>query len=368
MMTLPNTAPMVPAKRQSGGMSEPALPAGSLERSLVEAGSRTQALEPILRSSAVQVHAEALERLGAEAEAQQRAFRRELTIANLCLMLAGVLSGLVLAVAPMWPEARTVGEGQIDWWTWLPRVTGVATLALGAIAALQSYKAREGNRLQRWLSARSGAEMARSGVFMTIAERAVAESSELALAALELVNRSLLEDQRAWFRKRAAEHRRSSDWTTSWGGLGTALAFVGGSGAVIASFEPSQTWIVVSGVIGAAVGAYAVNRESLRLDNANAGGYEKTAAALDAIAARYDTVEAEVRAGKTVALRAFTAAITEQLLAEHKRWLEGSAQAETVLRKLDGQLQQLNAPGKPPAGGNGAGDPRAPRAASRRTR
>jgi SMODS and SLOG-associating 2TM effector domain 1 len=367
-MTSSNTLPILPAKPQSGGMSEAALPAGSLKRSLVEAGSRTQGLEPILRSSAVRVQVEALERCGAEAEAQQGAFRRELTVANLCLMFAGVLSGLVLALAPMWPEARTVGEGQIDWWTWLPRVTGVATLALGAIAALQSYKAREGNRLQRWLSARSGAEMARSGVFMTIAERAVAESSELALAALELVNRSLLEDQRAWFRKRAAEHRRSSDWTTSWGGLGTALAFVGGSGAVIASFEPSQTWIAVAGVIGAAVGAYAVNRESLRLDNANAGGYEKTAAALDAIAARYDTVEAEVRAGKTDALRAFTAAITEQLLAEHKRWLEGSAQAEAVLRKLDGQLQQLNAQGKSPAGGNGAGDPGATRAASRARR
>lgn len=367
-MTLPNTGPMLPAERQSGGTSEAALPAGSVERSLVEAASRTQGFEPILRSSAVRVQVEALERCGAEAEAQQRAFRRELTIANVCLMFAGVLSGLVLALASMWPEARTAGAGQIDWWTWLPRLMGVATLALGAIAALHTYKAREGNRLQRWLSARSGTEMARSSLFMAIAERAVSESSDLALAALELVNRSLLEDQRAWFRRRAAEHRRSSDWTTSWGGLGTALAFVGGSGAVIASFEPSQTWLAVSGVIGAAVGAYAVNRESLRLDNANAGGYEKTAAALDAIAARYDTVEAEVRAGKTGALRAFTAAITEQLLAEHKRWLEGSAQAETVLRKLDGQLQQLNAQGKPPAGGNGAGEPGATRAESRRSK
>ena len=177
----------------------------------------------------------------------------------------------------------------------MPTVIGAATLALGAIAALNTYKAREGNRLQRWLSARSGAEMARSGVFMTVAERAAAGASETMLAALELVNRDLLENQRAWFRKRANEHRRSSDWTTSWGGLATALAFVGGSGAVIASFVPSQTWLAVSGVIGAAVGAYAVNREALRLDRANAGGYEKAAAALDAIALRYDTVEAEVQ-------------------------------------------------------------------------
>ena len=199
-------------------------------------------------------------------------------------MIAGVLSGLVLALAPVMSRIQTV-EGQIDWTTWVPTVIGAATLALGAIAALATYKAREGNRLQRWLSARSGAEMARSGVFMTVAERAAAGGSETMLAALELVNRDLLENQRAWFRKRANEHRRSSDWTTSWGGLATALAFVGGSGAVIASFVPSQTWLAVSGVIGAAVGAYAVNREALRLDRANAGGYEKAAAALDAIAA-----------------------------------------------------------------------------------
>jgi SMODS and SLOG-associating 2TM effector domain 1 len=235
------------------------------------------------------------------------------------------------------------------------------TLALGAIAALATYKAREGNRLQRWLSARSGAEMARSGVFMTVAERAAAGAGETMLAALELVNRDLLENQRAWFRKRAKEHRRSSDWTTSWGGLATALAFVGGSGAVIASFVPSQTWLAVSGVIGAAVGAYAVNREALRLDRANAGGYEKAAAALDAIALRYDAVEAEVKAGKPDALRAFTAAITEQLSAEHKRWLEGSAQAEAALGKLDGQLRQLNGEAKPvqPTPGNGASGPAA---------
>jgi hypothetical protein len=76
---------------------------------------------------------------------------------------------------------------------------------------------------------------------------------------------------------------------------------------------------------------------------------------------RYDAVETEVRAGKPDALRAFTAAITEQLSAEHERWLEGSTQAEAVLGKLDGQLQQLNAEAKssPRALSNGAAGPTA---------
>ena len=121
--------------------------------------------------------------------------------------------------------------------------------------------------------------------------------------------------------------------------------------------DEAGTWILGATRSVAAVGAYAVNREALRLDRANAGGYEKAAAALDAIAARYDAVEAEVRAGQPDALRAFTAAITEQLSAEHKRWLEGSTQAEAVLGKLDGQLQRLNSQGKAAAGGNGAAAP-----------
>jgi hypothetical protein len=156
------------------------------------------ALQPILDSSCVRVQLQALERLDNEAKAQQRAFRRELTIANLCLMVTGVLSGQVLALAPMLTDAPTTEAGSIDWRAWLPRAMGVAALLLGALAVLQIYKAREGNRLQRWLGARSGTEIARSGVFMTIAEGAASGSSELALAALEVVNRDLLQNQRAW--------------------------------------------------------------------------------------------------------------------------------------------------------------------------
>ena len=63
----------------------------------------------------VQVQLEALDHLEREATAQQRAFRRELTIANLCLMIAGVLSGLVLALPGMMSDIPAAGPGQIDW-------------------------------------------------------------------------------------------------------------------------------------------------------------------------------------------------------------------------------------------------------------
>ena len=96
----------------------------------------------------------------------------------------------------------------------------------------------------------------------------------------------------------AAKHRTSSERTNRWGGLATALAFVGGSGAVIASFEPGQSWMPLAGVVGAAIAAFALSREGLRRDRANADRYEKAAVALDQLAARLDEVAAEIAAGK----------------------------------------------------------------------
>lgn len=219
------------------------------------------ALSHIVGTSRVRIALDAFKRKGREATQQQRAFRREVTIANVCLMIAGVLSGLVLIVAPQvaWNVAQDAYL-----MSWVPVVIGVLTLALGSAAAFFARKVREAGRFQRWLTTRSGAETARSEIFATIAANAVSEAPQEALSALDLVNRLLLEDQRIWFRDRAAEHCRSSEKTAFWGGAGTALAFAGGSGAVIASFEPDQAWIAIFGVVGVALAAYAVSRERLR--------------------------------------------------------------------------------------------------------
>ena len=80
---------------------------------------------------------------------------REATLANLRLMVAGVLSGLVLVgptakslLGDVLTESATLG-------------IGIATLALCALAAMFSYQARESDRLRRWFAARSTGEMAR---------------------------------------------------------------------------------------------------------------------------------------------------------------------------------------------------------------
>ena len=172
-MTLPDAAKPSsvtrppPVGRGGADLGGVATPDRGLWSSISETGAPSAALDPILGSSSVRVQLEALSHLDKDATAQQRAFRRELTIANLCLMVAGVLSGLVLV------------PGENPGWAWLPRCIGLATLALGAIAALHTYKALEGNRLQRWLSARSEAEMARSGLVERQHERGLGPQRQI---------------------------------------------------------------------------------------------------------------------------------------------------------------------------------------------
>src|SRR5262249_17515070 len=65
-----------------------------------------------------------------------------------------------------------------------------------------------------------------------------------------------------------------------WGGLATALTCLDGSAAMVAASQEWLSWLALAGVVGTAVMAYALNREDLRRDRANAGRYEENAVAL----------------------------------------------------------------------------------------
>jgi hypothetical protein len=296
-------------------------------------------LAGILRSSAVRTSLEIYTRQDAEAVRQQASLMQEATRADVCLMAAGVTSGLVLAVAavlPSGPEYVTP-LGTIN----ITLGLGIVTLALGAAGTFFGYLARDQGRISRWQARRGEAEIARLDVFTTIAGKAAEAGPAVDLHGLALVVRHLLDDQRNWLGARALRHRKSSEATSRWGGLANALTFIGGSGAIIASQAKGSIWIVLSGLIGAAIAAYAANRDALRRDRANADRYEKAQVALDGLSGRTDDVAARIAAGEPKALVAFTDAVTDLLATEHKQWLEGTAQAEASLGKLDAQLRQL---------------------------
>ena len=122
---------------------------------------------PIVASSAVRAHAWTPTRAAdAEATRQQGLLFREATAANLCLLGAGVLSSLVLAG----PGRRRLLGADLDrprrrWGSASPPWRSVRS------AAMYGYRARESDRLRRWLTMRGTAEVARLETFRAIAAR-----------------------------------------------------------------------------------------------------------------------------------------------------------------------------------------------------
>jgi hypothetical protein len=289
-------------------------------------------LAAILQLTPVTLRIESYLRHNVEAIDQQAKLKREATIANLCLLGAGVVSALVLL-------ATSLVSDNVP----LLYALGLLIIVLGAVGAFFNHIARDQGRAGRWLSERGEAEVARLDVFREAARRAADAGPRAALYGLALVVVHLLNDQRYWMIGRAARHRTSSVRTSLLSGLAVALAFVGGSGAIIASQSRSAVWLVLAGTAGAALAAYATNREALLRDRANAERYEKAVIALDRLAERIDDIAARLQAGESRAVVAFTDVVVEQLSSEHKQWLEGTAQADAVLEKLDGQLRQLAA-------------------------
>lgn len=289
-------------------------------------------LAAILQTTPVTLRIESYDRHDEQAIDQQARLKREATIANLCLLGAGFVSAVVLLASSMAPDNKP-----------LLYVLGLLIILLGSIGAFFSHIARDQGRGQRWLTSRGEAEVARFDVFKEIAHKAADAGPRAALYGLALVVTHLLNDQRFWMVGRAARHRTSSERSSLLSGLAVALAFVGGSGAIVAGYSKDALWLVLAGTIGAALTAYAVNREALLRDRANAERYEKAGVSLDGLAGRVDDIAAHLRAGEAQAVVAFTDAVADQLSGEHKQWLEGTAQADAVLEKLNGQLRQLTA-------------------------
>jgi hypothetical protein len=313
-------------------------------------------LAEILESASITTSLETFGRRDKESIAQQTDLKFEANRANLCLLAAGVTSAVILAVAAtagttagQVAEAAKDAAGQSSVGPSTGRfnitlVLGLLTLAFGAGAAYFNFVARDQGRVSRWQASRSDAEAARQAVFTTMASAAGGKSAKAVLFGLAVVVRDLLEDQRSYLDKAAQRHRKSSEISSRWGGLGGSLAFIGGSGAIVASQGGAlwTNWIILAGVFGAAIGAYAANREALNRDRANADRYERTLVALDGIKGRTDDIARQIMNGERKALAIFTGAITDLLATEFKQWQEGTAQAEASLGKLDGQLRELS--------------------------
>ncbi|HXZ15919.1 MAG TPA: hypothetical protein VEH77_08135 [Roseiarcus sp.] len=305
--------------------------------------SRCPQLASTLLSSSVKASLESYGRQDGEAQRQEDKLKSEAFWSNASLLAAGVMSGLILAVSA--GALQVVGAVDPTTQSRIVLILGLLTLFLGACAAYFAYIARDQSRVARWQTCRSEAETARLSAFSTISTKSVVDAAgapAVAVYGLAVVVRHLLNDQGAYLARSVQRHRARSETTSRMGALGSALAFVGGSGAIIASQTTADAapWIVWLGVVGAAIGAFAANRESVSRDRANAERYDKTLVAMDAVAGRTDDVAAATGRDPK-ALDAFTKTIVDLLSAENQQWLDGTAQANAALDALDGRLQQI---------------------------
>lgn len=285
-----------------------------------------------------------------QAVREQRTLVRMLSLLNTLVLAVGVCSGLLLA--------STIVTGQFagieDYRKPAEQVLGGLIIVCTIAATTLGRIAGESDRFMRYRRLRSEAEFARSGRFLALARMAANTSKAAARDAVEVVRVALLEDQRDYYTRRAAEHRSSADVTGRWNALAILLSALASISAVMVLSDWQAEGLLVVGVLAAAVAAFAVDRENLHRDRSSAELYDRTAEQLTALAAGADRVAAEVEAGDLEAVVEFVDLVAETLQAEHRQWIAELDVTNELLTRLDERLADAKArrarPGRPAPG------------------
>ena len=300
-------------------------------------------IESLKQISAVKAARRRFDAADAEAIEAQAQFKREMSRANVAVCLAAVCGGLLLAAGIL---VAAVGDaGARSRLEWIPTALGVAAGLAGVLGSVWLFQARQGERLKRWMNRRATAEAARRALYLELARASPPEGAdpiEVALAKLEYILQEHVVEQRDWYARRAREHLASADRSLSLGGIAAGIgAFASFAAGAAAAANPVYAALGTLGVIGAAMASFATGREEIHQDRRNAERYENARDALDDLLGKVDDVKATIRVGDTGALSAFVQAVHEQLMAEHRQWLQGQERREAVTGQLDEALSNM---------------------------
>lgn len=303
----------------------------------------------LFEGAEIRLQTETYRRKSDQAKREQRRLYWMVKALNLLVLAVGVLSGFLLAVAIVkgWAldPARPI--------PWLVAYADPVKTALVVLIILCTVFAsamgrilHEGDSLARYRKLRSEAEVARTGRFTTLARQAAALGSGPALEALRMIRDDLLEDQRAYYLRRAEEHRASLAATGRWAALGIILSALASIAAVTVLSNALTAPLLVLGVIAAAFSAFAIDREGLNRDRANAELYDLTAERLGGLTAGVEKVEAEVTGGNPGAVSVFADLVSAELQHEHQRWVAGLDVTSQLLSRLEERLAEAKSRGE----------------------
>jgi len=269
----------------------------------------------------------------------QRAFKRAAVRANWAVLLAAVFSALLLMTVPL--SARLpadAGKG-------LYIAFGVGGASTGALAGMWLFQIREGELLKRWLTARARAEADRLRYFDAVTAPVAVAPALLSLLQLEYFRRYQFDVQRAFYRRRGADHQRAADRALARRAAAAFLAtFAAGVGGVLGG-AVDAAWVSLAGfgVIATALAGFAAAQEGINQDRRNAERYGQTLEALEQLDAQLDAVRELAAGGDGTAVGAFVAQVHERLMAEHRQWLEASEAIAKYVGELDAALAKLRA-------------------------
>jgi hypothetical protein len=187
-----------------------------------ELAAKAPWLAGALGRSDMSVIAEQYERKDREANEGQVVFKTTASRANWAVLLTACFSTLLLIVGPLKSIAGfPVGT--------VLAILGVCGVVSGGLGSMWVYRAREGKLLDRWMSARAGAETLRRQYFEAITNLDLPDKSSPitpALLEFEYFRRYQLDVQIAFYERRARDHRRDADRLLHVSAYSVALASV----------------------------------------------------------------------------------------------------------------------------------------------
>jgi hypothetical protein len=287
-------------------------------------------LATLLADPRLEVLAEQYSRHDQVAVASQSLFKSTMWRANLAVLVATITGALMMATQIGVADYRSIISA-------FGIISGIAAIA----GSMWLFRAREGNLLESWMQSRAKAEGNRAEYFKTLAD--MPGPPEQLLQQFDYCREYQLDHQCAYFAKRSAESRKAAERTLRWGGYAVAVSSFSGVGGGILGFSGNSSWISVGAlsVIGGALGAFANAYESMNQDRRNAAKYEAGLEALELIKSRSGETRAAVASGNADALKAFVAAVNEQLSLQTKQWMEAEQGVKASMASLDAALKPV---------------------------
>jgi hypothetical protein len=162
------------------------------------------------------------------------------------------------------------------------------------------------------------------------------------LLQFEYFRRYQLDVQIAFYKRRAADHRRDAERMLRISTYSVGMASISaGLAAVLSGLNPTWVSIAALGTVATALASFATTKESVNQSRQNMERYTNTGDALTILKRKLDDVRNAAAAGQREPVIQFVAAAHDVMSAEHKQWLAAAQSIQPAIDRLEDTLSKL---------------------------